>query len=503
MRYDSRRVGDIRIVYFSPCGRGKLKKGRGKRANPNRPVPEQPCSSHARENCRIQMSVCADTILLDRSKVSRLSTCVTPDSFRPCFSSSTYLAFVVGLLVFSYLLNLVVNWLNLQHLQPEIPEEFEGWYDDAKYAESQAYLKERTRFDFVTETFSLLVMLAVILPGGFGLLDRFARGFEFGLIGTGLIFTGTLVLMLQIINLPFSWYSTFVIEEKYGFNKTTLKTFIADLVKGAFLGAVIGGLVLALVLWFFASTGANAWWICWIAVIVIMLFLQYLAPVVILPLFNRFTPLEAGELRREIESYAAEQGFSLSGIFTMDGSKRSSKSNAFFTGFGKNRRIALFDTLIEKHTVNELVSVLAHEMGHYKLRHIHKMMLISFLSTGLMFFILKFFLGEAGLYEAFGVNPVFGEGTPVYAGLVFFGFLFAPISMLIGIATSIASRKHEFEADAYAVNTRNDAESMVIALKKLSRDNLSNLTPHPLLVFLEYSHPPVLERIRAIRKLAG
>jgi STE24 endopeptidase len=239
-----------------------------------------------------------------------------------------------------------------------------------------------------------------------------------------------------------------------------------------------------------------AWLYSWGALVVVQMVLMYIAPVYIMPLFNKFEPLEDGELKSSIQDYAKKEGFALQGIFKMDGSKRSTKSNAYFTGFGKMRRIVLFDTLIEKHSVAELVSVLAHEVGHYKLKHITKMVAVSILSTGLMFYILSLFISQPGLYEAFGV-----EGTPLYAGFIFFGFLYTPINLILSIFGNIMSRKHEFEADAFAVNTAKEPDSMVAALKKLSVDNLSNLTPHPALVFMEYSHPPVLERIKAIRSI--
>ena len=414
---------------------------------------------------------------------------------------NTYLIIILALIVFNYVLDLVLNRLNLSHISSDIPDEFQGVYDADKYDESQRYLKDTTRFDQVSSTIQTPIQIAFIVLGGFALVDGWAQAAGFGLIGTGLVFAGILALLSQVLSLPFSIYSTFVLEEKYGFNKTTPKTFIMDLIKGLLLMAIIGGLVFSFILWFFDSAGNRAWWYSWAALTVFQLVLMYVAPQWIMPLFNKFTPLEDGDLKSAIEEYAEKEEFSLQGIFKMDGSKRSTKSNAYFTGFGKMRRIVLFDTLIEKHSVAELVSVLAHEVGHYKLKHITKMVVTSILSTGLMFYILNLFISKPGLYEAFGLT---GEpSTMIYAGFIFFGFLYSPISLILGIFGNILSRKHEFEADAYAVNTANEPESMIAALKTLSVDNLSNLTPHPLLVFMEYSHPPVLERIKAIRKLAG
>jgi len=298
----------------------------------------------------------------------------------------------------------------------------------------------------------------------------------------------------SILSLPFSIYSTFVIEEKFGFNKTTPKTFVLDLIKGVALGALLGIPLLAGILAFFIYTGDWAWLYAWVAVTLFTLLMQYIAPTWIMPLFNKFTPLEEGELKSEIEKYTQKVDFSLKGLFVIDGSKRSSKSNAFFTGFGKNKRVALYDTLIENHTVPELVAVLAHEIGHYKKKHIIKGMVISITHSAILFFLLSVFLKEQALFNAF-----YMENMSVYAGLIFFGMLYAPIEMLLSIFMQMSSRKHEYEADAYAVETTGNKQDMVSTLKKLSRDNLSNLTPHPWYVFLNYSHPPVLERIKAIR----
>jgi STE24 endopeptidase len=412
-----------------------------------------------------------------------------------------YLIFVIALLVFDCVFEVVVERLNLSRLSPEIPEEFRGVYDAEKYAKSQNYTREGTRFALVETTVMLPLTVAFILLGGFKLVDHLARSAGFGMIPTGLVFCAILGGLSLLIGLPFKIYNTFVIEERYGFNKTTVATFLGDLAKEILLGAVLGGAVLAGVLWFFAHAGPLAWLYAWGALAVFQLLLMFIAPVAILPLFNKFTPLEAGELRAAIEKYAASQTVALSGIFKIDGSKRSTKSNAYFTGFGKTKRIALFDTLIEKHTTDELVAVLAHEVGHSKLGHIKKFIVVSLASSLMMFWILSRFIAEPKLYEAFGVpfEAIHGQ-LPIYAGLLFFGFLYSPIAMILGLLGNILSRKHEFEADAFAAKTANASETMIAALKKLSVDNLSNLTPHPLKVFLEYSHPPTLARIAALRR---
>ena len=409
-----------------------------------------------------------------------------------------FLAFILVILVGDYFLDLIVGTLDVRHVKTQLPEEFRGFYDAEKYEKSQKYLKDNTRFGLVTDSIVTPVTIAFILVGGFNDVDRFARGFNLGPIPTGLIFVGSLLLASNLLSLPFSIYRTFVIEERYGFNRTTPGTFVLDILKGWLLAAVIGGIVFSGVIWFFQETGTWAWLYCWMAVTVFQVFLMFLAPVVILPLFNKFEPLEEGDLKKAIETYARSQGFKMKGIFTMDGSRRSTKSNAFFTGFGKYRRIVLLDTLVQRHTVEELVSVLAHEMGHYRKRHIAKGVLLSILSMGLMFFILSWFICNPRLFEAFQM-----QHTSIYASLLFFGFLYSPIVVVLSVFGNMLSRRYEYEADAYSIRTFGKQESMISALKRLSVDNLSNLTPHPLKVFLSYSHPPVLERIRAIRRVTS
>jgi STE24 endopeptidase len=409
-----------------------------------------------------------------------------------------FLIIILIILIGEYILGLVVDTLNVKHVQTDLPEAFSGYYDGEKYRKSQQYLKENTRFDLITGSVTTPAIIAFILLGGFNWVDQWARSLAWGPIATGLVFTAILLFGSQILSLPFSIYSTFVIEEKYGFNKTTPKTFILDILKGWLLAVVIGAPVFSAILWFFGQTGAFAWAYCWGALTVIQIFLMFIAPVVIMPIFNKFVPLEDGELKTAIEDYAKKQGFKMKGVFSMDGSKRSTKSNAFFTGFGRFRRIVLFDTLISKHTTEELVSILAHEMGQYKKKHILKSIIISILSTGLMFYILSIFMNNKALFAAFQMDHV-----SIYASLLFFGFLYTPIEMILSIFGNILSRRHEYEADAWAVRTYHRPQSMISALKKLSVDNLSNLTPHPLKVFLSYSHPPVLERIRAIQGFKG
>ncbi|XOF33908.1 MAG: M48 family metallopeptidase [Candidatus Electrothrix sp. YB6] len=408
-----------------------------------------------------------------------------------------YLVFVLAVLLVGYFLDLLCSFLEIRSLHPELPGEFSDIYDDEKYRKSQQYTRVTTRFSLLQDTVTLLLTLVFILVGGFNYIDLLARSAGVGSISTGLLFTGLLLLISSAVSLPFSVYSTFVIEQRFGFNTTTPKTFGLDLLKAVLLTVVIGGPLLAGVLWFFEATGSMAWLWCWLAVTLFTLILQFLAPVLIMPLFNKFTPLEDGELKQAITEYAGEQNFAIQGIYTMDGSKRSTRLNAFFTGFGRFRRIVFFDTLISKLLPQEIVAVQAHEMGHFKKKHILKMMALSIVQTGIIFYILSLFLGNRQLFAAFGM-----EHISVYAGLIFFGFLYAPISMLLSILFNIYSRKNEYEADAWAVATTADrGQSLISGLKKLSVHNLSNLTPHPFNVFLHYSHPPVLQRIRAVRRM--
>ncbi len=406
-----------------------------------------------------------------------------------------YLAIILAIIIGRYLLDLIVENLNLGCASGVLAEEFVGYYDADKYKQSQDYLKESTRLELVKDTIFTLIILAFILAGGFNFVDRIARGFNFGPILTGLIFSGILILSIQLLNLPFAIYRTFVIEEKYGFNRTTAKTFCLDILKSWALGALIGGIVLSAVLWFFAKAGSRAWIYCWIGVTLFQLFLVFIAPVVILPLFNKFIPLENGPLKEAIQRYAAKVDFKIKGIFKMDASRRSSKTNAFFTGFGKYRRIALFDTLIARHTLDEIVSVLAHEIGHYKKKHIIKGMTVSIAVSGLTFFILSLFIKNPGLFAAFKMQEL-----SIYASIFFFAFLYTPMNIAFSAFSNFLSRWHEYAADAYAISTYKKPEAFIAALKKLTVHNLSNLTPHPLKVFLYYSHPPILARIQAIRK---
>lgn len=403
---------------------------------------------------------------------------------------------VVGI----FLLDLISEWFNLKALKPDLPGEFSDVFDSEKYLQSQSYTRITTRFGFVESSYGLGLFLAFWIIGGFSWLNGIISAWGHGEVISGLLFFGILFVVNELLTLPFDIYNTFKIEDQFGFNKTTMRTFLTDKLKGGALATILGGPILALLLWLFSNEllQGNAWLWGWGALSGFSLLMAYLAPAIILPLFNKFEPLEDGELKDAINAMATKCQFPLTELSVMDGSKRSSKSNAFFTGFGKNKKIALYDTLVENHSPGELVAILAHEIGHFKKKHIVQTMVIGILQTGILFFLLNLFIANERLSAAFGVNP-----PTVYCSFLFFAMLFKPISKVLSVAMSILSRRNEFEADAYAADLTGGSSFLITALKKLSADNLSNLTPHPFYVFMNYSHPPVLARIKALQNISS
>ena len=398
--------------------------------------------------------------------------------------------------ILEFVLELVANLLNLKALKLELPPTLEGVYNAEDYRKSQEYIRVTTRFGLVSSTFTLFLLLAFWFSGGFNYFDQVIRAWGFVPVVSGLLYIGILLLAYGLLMLPFSIYGTFVIEEHFGFNRTTARTFFLDRVKELGLALLLGGPLLVGILALFEYAGPYAWFYCWTAVATFSLAIQYVAPTWIMPLFNKFTPMESGELREAILRYAHSVNFPIKNVLVMDGSRRSSKSNAFFTGFGRNKRIALFDTLIEKHNIPEMVAVLAHEIGHYKKKHVLQGVIIGILHTGVVFFLLSLFLGSPGLYQAFYMTQ-----RSIYAGLLFFGLLYTPIELVLSIALHTISRKNEYAADRFAAETIDEPSRLVDALKKLFATNLSNLTPHPFYVFLNYSHPPLLQRVQAIGEI--
>ncbi|MBT6470199.1 MAG: M48 family metallopeptidase [Candidatus Marinimicrobia bacterium] len=406
----------------------------------------------------------------------------------------TFYIIIMSALIGEYLLSTTSSILNMRNISPNIPDEFKDVYDEEKYKKSQDYLKINTRFGLGTGAFGLILIMGVIHTGFFGYVDEWVRLQTGNFILQGLLFFLLLFIAKDIISLPFTIYSTFVIEERFGFNRTTVKIFVTDLFKGYALTLVLGSIILSPILYFFETYQTNGWWIAWSIMTVFMIAIQPLFVHVISPMFNTFTPLEDGPLRNAIDAFSEKVQFPIARIDVMDGSKRSSHSNAYFTGFGKSKRVALYDTLMDDHSENEIVSIVAHEVGHYKKKHIIKGTILGILETGLMLFIFNLIKGDQALYSVFGV-----ENISIYAGLLFFGMLYAPVSLVLSIFTTALSRKNEFEADAFAKENTQNPEALIAMLKGLAARNLSHLTPHPLTVFLSYSHPPVSQRIEAIK----
>jgi len=401
---------------------------------------------------------------------------------------------IVSIVIFGYLLERYLSFLNSTKWTDKLPEELTDVYDAEKYKKSQEYKRVNDRFSFLTSSFSLVLILLMLFLNGFSFVDDLIRGFTGDVVLIALLFFGILMFVSDIINTPFSIYDTFVIEEKFGFNKTTPRTFILDKLKGWFLGLIIGGGLLALIVWFYKVTTDMFWIYAWAAISLFVIFMSMFYSTLIVPLFNKQTPLEQGKLRDAIEKFSNKVGFKLDNIFVIDGSKRSTKANAYFSGIGSKKRIVLFDTLIKDLSTNEIVSVLAHEIGHYKKKHVLIGIIVSIIQTGITLYIFSLFVDNPQLSLALGSDiPSF------HLGLISFGILYSPISLITGLIANVFSRKNEFTADRFT-KEHFKAEPLVKALKKLTSKNLSNLTPHPVYVFFHYSHPTLLQRVRALIK---
>jgi len=406
--------------------------------------------------------------------------------------------FVLCALIGYYLLDTLAKLLNLRSLKTQVPSEFSDVYDENRYRRSQEYTRTNTWYELIASTIMLVALLAFWFAGGFEGLDQLIRGLKLPNIFAGLLYFGSLCVARELLMLPFAIYHTFVIEQRYGFNRTTAGTFIVDRLKEwCISGLVLGGFLL-IVLALFDSFGLRAWIIAWICTAAISVILIYLAPKIILPLFFKFSPVPAGNLKEQVTEFCFRQRFPIRELLVIDGSRRSSKANAFFTGFGSNKRIALYDTLINNHTVPELLAVLAHEIGHSKKHHIIQHFVFGQLNLLLLFLGASFCISRPELFEAFGVTT-----ASYYVGLTLYGISIRPVAVLIGILANFWSRKHEFEADRFAAEALGDPNPLIQALKRLSKDSLSNLTPHPLLVGLHFTHPPVLARVLALRNLSG
>ncbi|HPE84482.1 MAG TPA: M48 family metallopeptidase [Aequorivita sp.] len=401
---------------------------------------------------------------------------------------------IIAILVISFLIDQALDFLNAKHFNDPLPVELQNVFDEEEYKKSQRYKKERYKFGILTSAISLIATLLFFFLDGFAFVDGLARSESSNEIIIALVFFGIIMIASDILSTPFSYYSTFVIEEKYGFNKTTKKTFFLDKLKGWLMGAVIGGIILGAIIWFYQSTGKNFWLYAWGIITVFTIFMNLFYAKLIVPLFNKQSPLEDGSLRSKIEEYASKVGFTLDKIFVIDGSKRSTKANAYFSGFGSEKRVTLYDTLIKDLDEEEIVAVLAHEIGHYKRNHIIINLFAAILTTGFTLWLLSLFIGNPVLSEALHVSkPSF------HIGLIAFGVLYSPISGVTSLLMNYLSRKFEYQADNFAKETF-AALPLISGLKKLSKNSLSNLTPHPLYVFAHYSHPTLLQRFRNLKK---
>ena len=405
-----------------------------------------------------------------------------------------WLLIIICLVLFNYFFSTILEYINDKNWKTDIPKNMNAFYAKEKYEKARKYSIEKGKISFISSTFSLILVLLLLWFEGYGFIDSFISTKYDGLfIQSGLFFLALMILS-DLIKLPFEYYFTFIIEEKYGFNKTTIRTFLTDKIKKYILAILIGGGILAGTIYLFSYVNNSFWLWLWTGMSIFLILTNMFYAELIVPIFNKLKPLNNGSLKNKIEAYSKKVGYSLSKIYVIDGSKRSSKANAFFSGLGSRKTIALYDTLIEKHTEDELVAVLAHEVGHYKKKHILTSLILSILQLGLMCFLFELCLNEENISRALGSDKVV-----FHLGLVGFGILYSPIGTIVGIFMNILSRKNEFEADAYAKKTF-EGSSLELALKKLSVDNLTNLYPHPLYVFIHYSHPPLLKRLEALNK---
>jgi len=409
--------------------------------------------------------------------------------------AQTLFYIILCIVIFNYLFGLLMDYLDSTRWSNELPAELTGIYDAEKYRKSQDYEKATMRFSLITGVFTFIILILMLSLDGFAWADTTVRGFTENPILMALLFFGGLGLTFDIITTPFSAYHTFVIEQKFGFNTTTVKTFILDKLKSWLMAAILGGGILAFIIWIYGATGSWFWFIAWMAISGFSIFMSLFYSNIIVPLFNKQTPLEAGALRDAIETFATKTGFKLKNIFVINGSKRSKKANAYFTGFGPKKRIVLYDTLLNDFSDEEIVAILAHEIGHYKKKHVLYGLITSILSTGLLLYVMSLVLGSADLAGALGADK-----ASFHMGILAFGMLYGPVSTLLGIAGNYVSRKHEYAADRFAA-THSSAEAMSSGLKRLHILTLSNLRPHPFTVFVTNSHPTLLQRLAAIGKL--
>ena len=407
---------------------------------------------------------------------------------------STLFNILITILLIKFVIDSVLNHLNAKHFNDTLPNDISDVYEINEYQQSQSYKKTNHNFSKITSLFSLITTLLFFFFDGFSIVDEIARGFSNNIIIITLIFFGIIIIGSDIISIPFSLYKTFVIEEKFGFNKSTKKLFFLDKIKGLLMTIILGGSILSIITWFYEFTGNYFWIYTWLLITTFSVFLNMFYSKLIVPLFNEQTILEEGDLKNEIVKYVNSVGFKANNIYVVNGSKRSTKANAYFSGFGNQKRITLYDTLINDLENNEIVAVLAHEVGHYKRKHILYNLTSSIILTGFALFVLSLFIKTPLLSLALGVShPSF------HIGLIAFGILYSPVSQILGVFMNHISRKFEYQADNYAKNTFS-ASPLISSLKKLSKNSLSNLTPHYLYVFFHFSHPTLLDRIKNLNK---
>jgi STE24 endopeptidase len=399
----------------------------------------------------------------------------------------------MSIIVFNFILERVLEYLNSRKWSDKLPKEVADVYDAEQYQKSQQYKKVNDRFSFLTSTFSFALIIVILIFHVFGYFDQIARTVTSNPIWVALLFFGVIMFASDIINTPFALYDTFVIEERFGFNKTTLKTFFLDKIKGWLIAVVLGGGITALIIWFYLVTKNMFWVYAWVAVTAVMIFITMFYSTVIVPLFNKQKPLEGGPLRIAISDFCKKVGFKLDNIFVIDGSKRSTKANAYFTGLGSKKRVVLYDTLINDLTSEEIVAVLAHEIGHYKMKHSLANIILGIIQTGITLYIFSLFTVNPRLSWALGAKI-----HSIHMVILAFGVIYSPISTVVSLALNIMSRIHEYQADRFT-KLHYNADDLISALKKLSTNSLSNLTPHPVFVFFHYSHPTLLQRIRALK----
>lgn len=410
-------------------------------------------------------------------------------------SSGTIFIIIVVFLCLDFIFERILEYLNSRHMSPVLPESLKGIYDEKEYGRFQSYKRENGRLDSWSSGFGFVVMMVFLLVGGFGWYNGWVVSLTDSIVWQTILFVVGLSLASSVLDIPFDYYGTFRIEEKYGFNKTTRKIFWLDTVKELILSLIMGGVLLALIVWFYTWAGTSFWLYAWGAVTVFSLFMGMFYSQLIVPLFNKQTPLQEGSLRDKIQAFAGKVGFKLNNIYVIDGSKRSTKANAYFTGLGPKKRVVLYDTLIDELTEEEIVAVLAHEVGHYKKRHTLRSMFLSIIQMGVILWLFSLCVNNAALSEALG-----GDKAYFQLGLMAFAILYSPINLILGIGMNVWSRKNEYEADAFAARYY-EGDYLVSGLKKISVKALSNLTPHPLYEYIHYSHPSLLKRIRAIKRI--